>query len=282
MTADNSEITATIGYGLDIDRYGTWSEVRQLIVFGLGGQDNLSQTQLQGLELLSQYKSGASPWTAENIASMARGEVSPTGLWTQLQSDALASLSFTEAQADSVLRAITFGNVEAGVSEQRSVMGDVRRLVNNNYDIAEPFPVSTELASMIIMRFRGDFTGFGNPDNIFTSSGYATPGARRAEFWWRIINKINSVGAGMGGLVTRLELNARMFGAFSSDAGEDNVRPVLEAVSHLFRVRLSSGLSANTNDTIRSNFSAVLSAGIDLLRFCTKSTVVSTAACKPA
>ncbi|MEQ9726991.1 calcium-binding protein [Pseudomonas sp. WHRI 8822A] len=266
VTADSGQVTATIGYGLDIDRYGTWSEVRQLIVFGLGGQENLTQVQSDGLELLRQYKSGSVSWSAEDIASMSRGESSPAGSWTQQQSNAIASLSFNAQQAESVLRAITFGNVEAGVSPQRSVLGEVRRLISNNYDISGAFPESAELASMIIMKFRGDFVGFGNPDNIFTSSSYETPGARRAEFWWRIVNKINNTSTGMQGVALRLELNAKMFGVLPASVSEANTRPVLEAMSHLFRVRLGAALSSGSHAIVKNNFLSAVAAGVALLK----------------
>jgi len=258
VASDSGTYTATIGYGLDIDRYGTWNEVRQLIVFGLGGDAALTQTQIDGLDLLRQYKAGTSPWTAQNIASMSNGEVSPTNAWTPEQAAAIASISLTAAQAESVLRAITFGDAAAGVSAQRSVMGDVRRLISANYGIPEDFPESTELASMIIMRFRGDFVGFGT---VF-GGAITTAGARRAEFWWRILDKIDNV---TGGVRTRLVLNANMFGLLPADASETNTQPALEALSHLFRNRLQQGW-ASGDTLIRDTFRTGVNAGIDLLR----------------
>lgn len=258
VAADSGAYTATIGYGLDIDRYGTWSEVRQLIVYGLGGEQALTATQIQGLDLLRQYKAGTSAWSAEDIAAMADGQTSPTNAWTAAQATAIASVSLSQAQAELVLRAITFGNAAAGVSVARSVMGDVRRLISANYGIPENFPESTELASMIIMRFRGDFSGFGS---VFSGT-YETAGARRAEFWWRIVNKITAVS---GGVKTRLALNATMFGLLPADANATTTQPVLEALSHLFRNRLQQGW-ASSDTLVRSTFRTGVTSGIDLLR----------------
>lgn len=266
VTAGNGEVTATIGYGLDINRYGSWDEVRQLIVFGLGGDEGLTALQTQGLDLLRQYKAGTSNWSANDIASMSNGDASPIDAWTEAQANAIASLSLSSAQAEQVLRAITFGNPEAGVTTEESVVGSVRRIISNNYDIAEDFPASAELASMVIMKFRGDFTGFGNPDNIFTSQEYPTSAVRRAEFWWRIVHKIESIADNMSGIKSRLQLNATMFGVLPADASAASSQDVLEAMSLLCRKHLAQGVEATADLVVRSLFAEELTKGLELLK----------------
>lgn len=263
VTADNGDVTLTMGYGLDIDRYGDWSEVRQLLVYGYGGEGSLSQLQIQGLELLRQYKENESTWSAEDMVDMAQGQASPSGEWTQQQAAAVASLSLNSGQAELILRAITFGAPGAGVTEQESIVGSVRRIIRNNYNIDGDFPESTELVSIVIMRFRGDFTGF---NSAFNSPEYSAGAERRAEFWWRIVNKIEAIADNQTGVKHRLELNAKMFGAFPEGSNPMTDDSVLEGLSFLFKEHLSAGLSASADPFIRRIFEETLAVGITQLK----------------
>jgi hypothetical protein len=57
--------TPTIGYGFDLERFGTWAEVRQVLVHGLGGEASLTPLQQDGLDILRDYRNGN--WTASIV-----------------------------------------------------------------------------------------------------------------------------------------------------------------------------------------------------------------------
>jgi hypothetical protein len=252
-------MTPTIGYGFDLKTFGTWAEVRRMLVYGLGGEASLTSLQRYGLDILRDYRNGN--WTDADIMDMVENpnRASPPRTWTDAQANAVQSITFTAVQAEAVLKAMVFGDAAAGIFPARSFLGMVRNIVMNNYDINEPFPESSELAAIIIMRFRGDFSGF---NSVFNDSRYETAGARRAEFWWRILDKIDN---GMAkGVKTRLGLCAKMFGVFPADASTDNPRSVLEALSLLCRLHLGAGLSSGEN-LIRNSFQTALTEGVALL-----------------
>ena len=71
----HGEATPTIGYGFDLRTFGTWAEVRQVLVYGLGGEVNLTQLQRDGLYILRDYRSGI--WTDADIQGMAGNNTLP-------------------------------------------------------------------------------------------------------------------------------------------------------------------------------------------------------------
>ena len=253
-----SSDTVTIGYGLDIERYGTWAQVRAVLEFGLGGAAALTATQLQGLDLLGQYVAGTTTWSAQNIVDMANPAFPLSTLWTPEQAAAIASIKFSETQAASVLHAMVFGKPEAGITVAESFLGNVRDIMATQYGIQPDFPESTELASIVIMRFRGDFVGF---NSVFNDPQYSTDAVRRAEFWWRVVDKVDTVS---GGVRDRLVDNAAMFGVLPADADAANPQAALEALSHLFRQRLAVGLNSG-DQLITTTFRSALDAGISML-----------------
>jgi Ca2+-binding RTX toxin-like protein len=262
VRADNSEYTATMGYGLDIDRYGAWDRVRALLVYGLTGTDddiNLTQTQRDGLDILAQYKNRTNALNAQDISRMAQGLLSDRVevTWTQAQANAVASLNFTQEQAELVLRAMLFGDT-GGVTIQQSYVGDTRRLMNQ-YGNIEDFTESTELVALTIMRYRGDLI-YTDIRAALNNNNIQDAYSKHAESWWQIIERITIVPSEIH---NRLKLNARMFGVLPSDVTEADHENVLKAMSLLCREHLTVAFG---NANIKQTFLDALKEGKDLLK----------------
>jgi hypothetical protein len=107
VEADNESYTATIGFGLDINRYDR-ANFRDLLTYAFGGSAALTAKQTLGLDLLDSYKAGTTTWDAQDLASMASGQASSE--WTVAQMEAIQSINLTKEQAEKMLDAMLFGN----------------------------------------------------------------------------------------------------------------------------------------------------------------------------
>lgn len=46
----------TIGYGFDLAKWGTWANTKALLIWGLGGAAGLSAQQLEGVQLIEDWR----------------------------------------------------------------------------------------------------------------------------------------------------------------------------------------------------------------------------------
>lgn len=214
----------TIGYGFDLGTYGTWSQVRATLEWAMGGSAGLTAQQLQGLQLIQDWRAA---YDANASDAEAKKNIVLGIAGSQSQKNAMASIKLTEIQATNLLEAMVFGDASAGITGDRAYLNNVRTITNNNYGVDDVFPESLELAAMINMRFRGDFTGFSDVFTTYQDTKYSTDGARRAEFWYRILAKSKNV---TGGVVGRLQDSAVMFGAFSKEATAQNALEVFAII----------------------------------------------------
>lgn len=251
-TADGNP---TIGYGFDLRTAGTPLQVHNLLVWALGG--NLTQTQLDGVALVDAYRAAdGNPTLQAQYRLILAGQAG-----TQAERAAISSISLSQAQASNALDALTFGNADAGITGNAAKMNDVRRLARTYWNISEDFPESRELASLVIMHYRGDVTGF--PDIFTDSSAYPTDGVRRAEFWWRITSKIDRPNT-PDGVDARLVLNAKLFGPCVASG---DPQATLEGMSYLFRTYYSNVYSASSiySSRVRESFNNALVTGREII-----------------
>ncbi|MDR0666941.1 MAG: hypothetical protein LBF71_05990, partial [Campylobacteraceae bacterium] len=235
----------TIGYGFDLENAeGTTAQKIGLLVYGLtsGATTDRNSTlitneQRTGLTLIENFINGNGTLDRDDIVSMARGQ-RPAGT-TQAQVDAIASIQFTQAQAETVLRALLYGN-EGGIREQNSYIYLTRNLLSRRGDI-DNFPESTELVALVVMRFRGDLYGNVIQETIDNDKNSYV---HRAAFWFSIIQRLQVQTS--NNLIDRLNRNSQMFGILPSDVTEADHENVLKAASLLYREHLETALGFET------------------------------------